>query len=720
MINNSQMRTNSNNTKTCNTYTEFCESGETQRGLQGAAQSFVEEVPVHIIAELKVDGDWQIFDEKKTDGSIGQEINLTSSVNIPAAPSFPKEVSARPATPAGSENCHPLHAFATQGFKFVLVQAQSKKPIKREWPNADETMERVEAHLRHGGNIGVITGKRSQNRVAIDVDGRFTEFCCRFPQVKETWQVVRANALDRGKLFIEVLGEVPPSQNWKQEGHDKPDIELLSDGRQAVIPPSIHPSGVSYELKNGDKPIVKFSVEELARMWKEWTGKELRLNKEEEPTQPIKSDEDLRDEINERATQKVLSNYVKKVWVAKDDFVAEIKSYWASAEQVFAYHGISGPHKREGQQIRIKGHSGLVFKRHQPELWYWFSEGVGGDQIDAWGYCKFGHSWDHHNVLLFKQVLEEMAQAGGIEISKVTREEVAKVNVKAIIEKAKDYAVVHNWENNRTHSTDRRVLNGVLNIMEEYHKLQVPVGSHKLASEVNLSAPTVAKALTRLVEYKILQLIQDTDGLQARVYTLSEDIKRTLTLPHPEGGRVMCKGTLHNLETNDTFIWGAKLHPFRAKTQESHDTIGPTALEIIASLRKQDIQSIHELASHTGVHPGTVGKKVKILLSLGIVETAKVGRTIIVALVKQWNLIIAGLWDRMTTYGKHQKRIVKYFQTRLSYYQASILLALEQSRYKFFSQKFLERIAKMAQRIPYLQSRLSWEVAVLQKMMAAA
>ncbi|MBI4847656.1 MAG: hypothetical protein HY808_03645 [Nitrospirae bacterium] len=59
-------------------YKEFCESPATQRGLQGAAQEFLEKESGKIITNMVLNDRWQNFDRKRKDGYIGREVVLPS------------------------------------------------------------------------------------------------------------------------------------------------------------------------------------------------------------------------------------------------------------------------------------------------------------------------------------------------------------------------------------------------------------------------------------------------------------------------------------------------------------------------------------------------------------------------------------------------------------------------------------------------------------------
>lgn len=271
------------------------------------------------------------------------------------------------------------------GARFVLVQKRGKKPIEKAWQRKPYSLSEVQAHLAGGGNIGQLTGHG--DLCMLDVDRNFSEFERRFPHWTQTPTVYRAGDLDRAKLIVRVVGGTPPkSAKYQPEQKEPPYAEWLSFGRQGVLPPSIHPSGEPYLWRFTDWPVFRATPEEIATVWSAWTGEPLA---------------DHRQAAQESH--------------GAGDLVAQVKSHWKSAEEVFAYHKMATEKKDEKGEIRLLGHGGLICGTGS-EAWRWYchADMTGGDQIDAWGYARHGTRWSRNDKRLFATVLKEMADAAGI------------------------------------------------------------------------------------------------------------------------------------------------------------------------------------------------------------------------------------------------------------------------------------------------------------------
>ena len=98
-----------------------------------------------------------------------------------------------------------------------------------------------------------------------------------------------------------------------------------------------------------------------------------------------------------------------------DDVVDDVKAAWRTAFEVFAHFGITGEHRREHGETRIRGNGGLLVM-DDGETWYCFADEFGGGLIEAWGWCRFGSSYDRRRH--FRQVLLEMAQCAGLDTAR--------------------------------------------------------------------------------------------------------------------------------------------------------------------------------------------------------------------------------------------------------------------------------------------------------------
>lgn len=116
------------------------------------------------------------------------------------------------------------------------------------------TSEEIGQWLRHPAavraNIGCLTGSAS-GIIALDIDGDGGEqqlMTLSGGDVPATWEY-RTGA---GRRLIYAYDERVSTTNHLQGDHQG--VEVLSDGRQMVLPPSVHPSGRQYSWEPGRDP----------------------------------------------------------------------------------------------------------------------------------------------------------------------------------------------------------------------------------------------------------------------------------------------------------------------------------------------------------------------------------------------------------------------------------------------------------------------------------
>jgi hypothetical protein len=165
-----------------------------------------------------------------------------------------------------------LEWFSKQGARFVRVaawnakvNAPGKQPIESGWQNKPLTLKDVLPHVKSGGNVGLLCGKHSGGLCLLDVDERLQEFLEYFPGLKDAPIIQRRDAPGRGKIVLKFTGVVPKNKKWNGVH-----LEFLSTGNQGVIPPSVHPTGTSYELFNGNNPPLAYDAERLIRVCDAW------------------------------------------------------------------------------------------------------------------------------------------------------------------------------------------------------------------------------------------------------------------------------------------------------------------------------------------------------------------------------------------------------------------------------------------------------------------
>ena len=169
-----------------------------------------------------------------------------------------------------------LEWFSQQGGHFVRVAgwdekvpSPGKQPIDKGWQQKPMTLKEIIPHIRAGGNVGLLCGKPSNDLCMLDVDDHLQDFLEYFPGLADAPIVVRPEAPDRGKIILHLTGEIPPNKKW----HDH-HLEFLGTGNQGVIPPSIHPGGVAYELQNADRPALEYDGARILRVGQDWADRE--------------------------------------------------------------------------------------------------------------------------------------------------------------------------------------------------------------------------------------------------------------------------------------------------------------------------------------------------------------------------------------------------------------------------------------------------------------
>ena len=136
-----------------------------------------------------------------------------------------------------------------KGFSVVPIKRKDKGPIPKRWQELSHranTPEEIQKwSMISGANIGLVLGKAS-GLVALDYDN-YPEFWEEVVSILPQSPVTKKGA--KGfTAFYRYSGQ--KNLSWKyrdpKTGRSETVIDLLSDGRQTVIPPSIHPKGFPY------------------------------------------------------------------------------------------------------------------------------------------------------------------------------------------------------------------------------------------------------------------------------------------------------------------------------------------------------------------------------------------------------------------------------------------------------------------------------------------
>jgi hypothetical protein len=139
------------------------------------------------------------------------------------------------------------------GLPVIPLWAKSKKPALHEWsqfcrrtPTAEEKS--LWLDTMYDGNVGLPLGPAS-GLVAFDVDTTdqgLIELIEKLMPVKSPWKRIGA------KGWVAVFKYGGEKSFQIKDEHKKVICELLSDGRQVVLPPSIHPDTGREYVANAD------------------------------------------------------------------------------------------------------------------------------------------------------------------------------------------------------------------------------------------------------------------------------------------------------------------------------------------------------------------------------------------------------------------------------------------------------------------------------------
>lgn len=140
---------------------------------------------------------------------------------------------------------------------YTVMPLRGKKPLVEEWPKLRQiTPDKIYEWEQKGwwSNIGMVCGAASKNTVVIDFDGLagYELFKAAFPTLVNTMTVKTGSGQGMHVYFtVDLLPDSIGVMDIPIEGGELVNIEFKSDGKQVVIPPSIHPDTLlTYEVYN--------------------------------------------------------------------------------------------------------------------------------------------------------------------------------------------------------------------------------------------------------------------------------------------------------------------------------------------------------------------------------------------------------------------------------------------------------------------------------------
>jgi hypothetical protein len=283
-----------------------------------------------------------------------------------------------------------------QGLCVIPVKPRDKAPLLPAW-EVYQTRQSTAEEIDHwwgttpDANIGIVHGINQYITIDIDHDnGMLSTLRTAFPAL--TAGIIEQSGSGEGyhlPLFVAHFPDLgwdnsrdraKGNKTWKTK---RGALNIRCQWCQSVVPPSIHPSGGRYQFIQRGQLARVDNLKALV-VW---------LNALD--PQPL---------VKRRPPQ------ARGVPVQSG-----IKAYFPDLVAVFSRLGITGEVNTEPNgELRIRGHGGLLI-HPDTQQWYCFSDEMGGDVIDAWGWVRYHTGWDHYDRDKYQHVLSEMKAAAGVE-----------------------------------------------------------------------------------------------------------------------------------------------------------------------------------------------------------------------------------------------------------------------------------------------------------------
>ena len=145
-----------------------------------------------------------------------------------------------------------------RGMAFSLIpnKPQTKKPDLIEYKPYYNKV--CDAEIKPHHNVGVMLGKPSNNLIAFDDDTYSETFLDLFPEYREKTFCTKSGQKG-GAIFFRMM-DLPEPCNLTKDGKT---IQLFTNDRQIILPPSIHPNTKKqYEILH-DNPVYDLTKNEF-------------------------------------------------------------------------------------------------------------------------------------------------------------------------------------------------------------------------------------------------------------------------------------------------------------------------------------------------------------------------------------------------------------------------------------------------------------------------
>jgi hypothetical protein len=171
------------------------------------------------------------------------------------------------------DNRQILNAYVEQGWKLVPIDKEKRHPNRNGWERTDFSVDQILRGMERGHGVGVQTGPPSGGLVVVDLDSHYARVCGYefLPRTLEIGKEGERGGLSSLWLYYSEAAPkvgIKPLNPKAEKGFV---VELLgapkSQGRQFIVPPSMHPKKGAYQWVGGFDPkrIVTIEAEDLER-----------------------------------------------------------------------------------------------------------------------------------------------------------------------------------------------------------------------------------------------------------------------------------------------------------------------------------------------------------------------------------------------------------------------------------------------------------------------
>ena len=282
-----------------------------------------------------------------------------------------------------------------EGLSVIPIAPHDKRPALSTWEEYQFRQSTATEIRQWWGqadyNIGAVHGPNGYAMIDIDHNaGAMESLKEKFPRLMGgRIELSGGGAGYHVPMFLERLPELGWDNSKQRPKGNKTwrtpqgDVNIRARYCQTVLKPSIHPSGRLYEF------------------WQE--GDIVRL-----------PDVDgVIEYLNGVCPAQAILEARHVVQPTPHGGPLDIKAYFPDVLGVFQSFGMAGDTQAEGGEVRILGNGGLLIQTDK-QVWYSFREEMGGDVVDAFGFCLYGGQWNRYDKKQFLSVMTEMKLRAGI------------------------------------------------------------------------------------------------------------------------------------------------------------------------------------------------------------------------------------------------------------------------------------------------------------------